>query len=359
MFNAIQSFYNVKLYVLDNSNQAFKTKTKPYDLSIRQVKNTLLSRLTYFLKGIYFFNKQIKINKYDIVIYHLKKLNFMSVFLSKHKKINVIHSRINFQNPIEYIMYKLVFKRSEKVIFVSYGLKEEFCRKLKIPINSKKLMVLYNFTNLPNHFVVDLKAKKDILVSIGRLEEKKGFQHVLRSLNKIRNQLADFKYYIIGEGSYRDELEKLIKQYYLEDQVKLIGYVENPEKYLEKAKVFILSSYYETFSLAMIEAMSYGLAIISSNCKHGPREILSYNQSLDNKHYVLSKYGIIVPNLSKSQLKQKLSQSEEELAQAIYLIIHNTNLREKLAHKAFKRAKIYSKHRFLEEFKKIFDESEI
>ncbi len=52
------------------------------------------------------------------------------------------------------------------------------------------------------------------------------------------------------------------------------GFVENPYKYIKRASIFVLSSLWEGFSLVLVEAMALGVPVVSTNCPHGPYEIL-------------------------------------------------------------------------------------
>ena len=79
---------------------------------------------------------------------------------------------------------------------------------------------------------------------------------------------------IVGEGPEREELSCLIADMSLGDRVELCGRLERPESILCRSDIFVLSSDYEGFPNALLEAMSMGLACISTDCETGPREIV-------------------------------------------------------------------------------------
>ena len=79
---------------------------------------------------------------------------------------------------------------------------------------------------------------------------------------------------IIGEGSKRQKLEKLIKSLNLEGSVILMGHKDNVFPYLKRSDIFVLSSLYEGMPNALIEAVALKIPSISTNIKTGPKEIL-------------------------------------------------------------------------------------
>ena len=82
------------------------------------------------------------------------------------------------------------------------------------------------------------------------------------------------KLYIVGDGPDKKEIENLIKESDVEDKVILIGKTTNPYVWMKNSKLFVHSSKYEGFGLVIVEAAILGKAIISSDCKVGPKEIL-------------------------------------------------------------------------------------
>ncbi len=80
---------------------------------------------------------------------------------------------------------------------------------------------------------------------------------------------------MIGKGNEYNNLKKFIVENKLDDQVKILNFKNNVYPYYRKADLFLLSSLYEGLPNTLIEALTFGIPIISSNCKTGPREILN------------------------------------------------------------------------------------
>ena len=113
---------------------------------------------------------------------------------------------------------------------------------------------------------------KVFLLTICRLEERKGIIPVLKSLSEMNNDkvLKPFFWNICGEGLQADEIKKCIKDLNLSKNVKLVGKVNTQEKesFLEKSDLFIMPSYkvnnsIEGFGISYVEAAAYGMPSIA------------------------------------------------------------------------------------------------
>lgn len=112
------------------------------------------------------------------------------------------------------------------------------------------------------------------LVAIGRLHRQKGFDLLVRAFAKCVERHASWSLVVLGEGEEREPLEALIAALGLKDKVDLPGRVKDPSHILQQAELFALSSRYEGFPNVLLEAMSYGLAVISTDCASGPGAII-------------------------------------------------------------------------------------
>jgi len=125
----------------------------------------------------------------------------------------------------------------------------------------------YNIKVIPNgsrdYFVKGIK-KENIIMSSGRLLPRKGFHLLIKAFNEIK--LKDWKLYIVGDGPFRSDLEKIANK---NNNIIFTGWLDNTKKeyktLLNKSKIFSLLSSRETQGIVFIEAMSTGCAILSSN----------------------------------------------------------------------------------------------
>jgi len=112
------------------------------------------------------------------------------------------------------------------------------------------------------------------VLAVGRLVTAKGFDVLLRAWAEVAPQAPGWRLTIAGEGEERAALEALRDELGLGDSVTLPGIYEDVTMAYSQASIFCLSSRYEGFGLVLIEAMAFGLPIVSTDCETGPRELL-------------------------------------------------------------------------------------
>lgn len=141
-----------------------------------------------------------------------------------------------------------------------------------------------------------LNSKKEkIILNVGRLDHQKNQDLLIRAFANINND--DWSVNIIGEGSNRVMYEQLIKVLNLEEKVNLLGNQPDMETYYNQSSIFVFTSRYEGFPNALMEAMSFGLPCISTDCPSGPSELISNDLN-----------GFLIPVENQNLLEKKMRQ---------------------------------------------------
>lgn len=199
---------------------------------------------------------------------------------------------------------QFLYSRVNGLVATTQLLLEEIVQQVGVSLPQKQITSIPNPVNLEliiqqaqdpiDHPWLQNK-EQPVILSVARLAKQKNFPLLLHAFLKLRQQL-DAKLIIVGEGSERQTLEKLIEELGLEQDVSLAGESKNPWSYMSRADVFVLSSEEEAFGLVLVEAMACGLPIVATDAiAGGPRSILSDNQ-----------YGLLVPNRDVDALTDAL-----------------------------------------------------
>jgi len=139
----------------------------------------------------------------------------------------------------------------------------------------EKVLVIYNGTEPPKKKAKPFEGKNTLIASIGTLNEQKGMQYLIQAMPKVLREFPDSELVIIGQGPYKTELEKLIKNMKLASKVKLTGFVKDVYDELEKVDIYVQPSISESFGLAILQAMSMGLPVVATNTGGIPEVVTS------------------------------------------------------------------------------------
>ncbi len=139
-------------------------------------------------------------------------------------------------------------------------------KELLPPYLHHKAAVIYNPVNIPEDTIgKGLRSqKKDLVVSVGRLERQKCQDILIRSFAKFHEKNPTYHLVIYGDGSKRTQLQSLVQELGMEEHISLPGRIKNVPDAIKEAKMFVLTSLYEGMSNALLEAMAIGIPCIST-----------------------------------------------------------------------------------------------
>jgi glycosyltransferase involved in cell wall biosynthesis len=132
---------------------------------------------------------------------------------------------------------------------------------------SEKIGIISNIIDYPNENINIRKSPTLTFLFLSLICNNKGIFDLLHVISEEKEKYKGKLRLIIGGNGEIERLKNLIKDQQLEDLVEFVGWITNKEKdaWLQKANVYILPSYNEGLPISILEAMSYGQAIISTN----------------------------------------------------------------------------------------------
>lgn len=122
------------------------------------------------------------------------------------------------------------------------------------------------------------------LAAVGSLKESKGYDRLLRTVERIRGEGQAVHLYILGMGPLEQQIRGFVRDHGLEGAVTLLGYQTNPYRYVAKCDLFVCPSFAEGFSTAATEALIVGTPVLTTRVS-GMEEMLGDGE-----------YGVIVDN---------------------------------------------------------------
>lgn len=173
-------------------------------------------------------------------------------------------------NPLRRYARRMAARWNEAVVVLT-----ERDRKRWLQATHASAPVIAISNPLPFAFPTEPAALTSrIVLAVGRLTPVKGFDVLLQAWELASRNMPGWKLRIVGEGEARGQLEAMRHRLGLDSSVDMPGATKDIEGVYRDAAMFCLSSRYEGYGLALVEAMAYGLPIVSTNCETGPREIL-------------------------------------------------------------------------------------
>lgn len=288
-------------------------------------KNKLIKEIyrikakTTYLKKI---EKKIKNEKYDIVIDYSSNLLKYDNFDIKIPVFAWIHFSLTFGEKLtleKTKKYKKQYKKYSKIFAITRVMKEEFINKVEI--DEKKVELVYNPIDLK---LIEKKAenvekkyenylKQDYFLQVSRLTQQKQPEHLVDIYYKLKQSGIKEKLYFIGDGEKKEIIKQKIKEYNLENDIILLGQIENPYPFFKNAKLFVHTAKYEGLPTVLLESLALGTPVVSYDCPTGPRDILGKNSeygeliSLNDKDMFVEKVLELMNSKEKYEKYKKLS----------------------------------------------------
>lgn len=272
-------------------------------LEIAQSISSVYSlKVSNFRKVVLPLAEYLTVNQPDVLLAHMWPLTCLApvskkisrshtrVFICEHSTLEnqyrdwgvLTYMKLHFSTVIGY-------RLADHCIAVSRGVAESMGKLAHFPLH--KITVIHNPVRaLPEPTELELQDIEQLwhiprgyrIVTVGTLKKEKNQALLLKAFAQL--PFTDSRLMLVGKGYLEENLRVLVHQLGIADRVIFAGFHPNPTVFYKTSDLFVLSSDYEGLANVIIEALSCGLPVVSTDCPSGPREIL-----------VDGKYGTLVP----------------------------------------------------------------
>lgn len=249
---------------------------------------TLLIPIYVIWQIILYFYYIILFLKLNPLVVHLQsKDDFIAgTFAARTLRIRVLWSdyadlkhiflnhRIWYKNPIGKMVY-FAAHFAEKIIVVSKEDKALISQNIPNGSIKNKLHVVY-YGAFDSYKKVT-KNKAFTFISSSRIVTDKGIKELIEAFNKLNKIYPDITLNILGDGPEKKHFETLASS---NKSINFLGYKANALDYVNKGHVFIIATYHEGFSIALVEACMLGMPIIATKIGGNPEIIRDHETGL-------------------------------------------------------------------------------
>lgn len=350
-YEVLKDIYDVRIIIFDRGcydsikHDVFFIDSLPHDSvghkiveQIRRIYKISKIRRSFRPDYVYSFGEPANLS------------NVLSGVFSYGKSIVSIHGYCGiWMKGYEKLIFSFVYKCSFKVIVVSEMMKKHFIKAFP---RIRDVQVIYNGYQI-DKIRTDAREKIELqenydCIAVGRLDKEKRFHVLIEAFQKVCQTNRKLKLAILGSGEEEKILRDKITCCGLENNVFLIGYSDNPYRYIKNAKALLVCSKTESFSNVIIEALAVGTPVISVDCPEGPREILAPEKmNCRIKGVYEGKYGILIEDVPDELLP-------DSIAKAILKYIGSTVL-ESYSKISYERAEEFGVNIYKKNMEQLFE----
>jgi len=271
------------------------------------LRGKIIDMLSSQISLIDFFPKIFKKQKFDIIhMFHVYQLGGATIILKRRYNLPLLTSLFGWDtyDPISRIpqLFKpylsWVMNNSDSITAPSRHLKKaaemQGCNKeieiIPHGISSKEKRIKVDIRK--RH---DIKNNEKIVFSLQRLDSIKGLEYLADAISYVLDKETDIKFIIGGRGPKEKKLRRKCRSLGIENNVIITGFIKDEElpNYYKSADLFVLSSLYEAFGVVYVDALSFGVPVVTTRCG-GSEDIIN------------EKNGILVPKKDAKALSEAI-----------------------------------------------------
>jgi N-acetylgalactosamine-N,N'-diacetylbacillosaminyl-diphospho-undecaprenol 4-alpha-N-acetylgalactosaminyltransferase len=331
----------IKIHFIENSNPDEKGIFKLLKLPYLGWEYKNFCRKNNIDISLAFTNRPV----YIVMFAKIFGLKIKSI-ISERTTPSKIYASHSLQSSINKFLIKWLYPKSDKIIANSQGNKRDLIQNFGI--NKNAIVTIHNPFDIEKieqqsqEYIDDFNFDRFTFVSVGRVDAGKNYELLIEAFKELN--FENTQLLILGEGALKKELESLVKEYKLDERVYFMGFRENPYRYMAKSDCFVFSSNYEGFPNVLVEALVCNLAVISTDCRSGPREILAPGTDAGfqlEEGIEESEYGVLTPVNDVQSMKK-----------AMKLMYEDEKVRQKYIGLNKKRIGEFNKYNISDEYKK-------
>lgn len=227
------------------------------------------------LKRVWALRRTIRTNNPQVVISFMDITNILTLLATRGMRVPVVISE--HTNPARHVLRppwntlrRWIYPWANRLTLLFSGIECFFPARMHEHIRIIPNPILPP----PESGVQPPMPGRQNLVAVGRLELAKGFDLLLAAFAAVAPSYPMWGVVVLGEGPQHFELQAQVEEYGLTSRVLFTGQVNNPYDYYRAADLFVLSSRYEGFPMALCEAMSVGLPVVAARASGGVETIV-------------------------------------------------------------------------------------
>ena len=341
---------------------------------VSQHRNSTRTLLKFLSIPLYARRLKPFLRNRQLIVSFMERSNFVNIIAKMlYGQRAVVCERTNPQLAFEKgpkringLLIRLLYPKADLIIVNARETKEALTGYFHLP--PEKIRVVYNCfdveqiveksrEDIPSH--LEKAFRKTTFITAGRLLMQKGYHGLLRIFSGIRSEIGDSNLIFLGEGQDYGRLRDLGKALGLSvysdidtrdteqkpeaADILFLGFQKNVFHFFAGSTVFVMTSLYEGFPNVLVEAMASRLAVVSSDCRSGPREILAPDTDFrfETDRPENAEYGILMPVLSGSPEGDVANPTAEETMwiETLKKLVKNRKTLEKYSDRGYERSR--------------------
>lgn len=275
------------------------------------------ARSPFKLKNFKAYKQLVKLqreNKYDLIYCQQPVGGLMGRLIGKKFKVPVLYTAHGFHfikggNPVKNFIFKTTEKHLAKYTDALVTINQDdfnACQGWKAKKKYKISGIGFDINKYDNQpfdkeeFKKSLGIKNQfVILTVAEFVKGKNYATMLKTIAELKDE--NIKFLICGRGKLGEKIKKLINKYEIQDKVELLGYRKDINRIMEISNVFFLPSHREGLCLSIIEALNFGLPVLTSKVR-GCKDLIVQNRNgylADAKDY--KEYARLIKKLMKDK----------------------------------------------------------